>query len=281
MLTLAQFLGFWCLVFLGRLAMASGWFDLLRKPFRTREHFVSIDARRASISDPRNYEMLTSPQTTFVTGEKNSPTAAPLMALSKEVGSPDTMTSPQTGSDYFTPRESEFKERTYSFSQPRPPSRAASKSSHRVTFSREGPASSPPLGSAATRDWVAFPEEGASEPHATLVATAVPQPPRSAYRQSPPQLHPRSGSALSSNGSAWERSPSALSNGQRAGSALGREQPGAALGREWQTPASAAGPGQAASALQRSDSALRRGLEWDPRSTYARGTGGGQWDGRP
>ena len=276
-----QFLGFWCLIFLGRLAMASGWIDLIRGPFRSHEHFVSVDARRLSVSDPRNYEMLTSPQYTFGTGEKR-PVDTPRFTFSKEVQSPGLAMSPQSDSDYFTPRETEFKERTYSFSQPRPPSRAASKSSHRVTFSREGPAS-PPLSSAAAKDWPTFPEEIEPVHATTVVTTAVPQQQvHQLQYQQPQQQQIRTGSALSSNGSAWERSPSAQSNGTRSGSALGREHAGAALGREWQAPATQRNPTPQGPTLPRSNSALGRDRGWDPRSTYAQGTGrgAGAWNGR-
>ena len=250
-------LGLWCLLFLGRLSMASGWWNFIRSPFRSHEHFVSVDARRLSASNPRNYEMLSSPQQSYP--ERKSP-SGPIISFSKEL-----TTSPPLVADDFTPTEAEFRERKLSFSQPRPPSRAASKSSQRVTFSREGP-SSPPLSSATMRDWSSFPEADEEAPAATVVAAAVPQHQRSPLRQQPYDSTALGGASAS----AWERSPSALSNGTQSGSALGREHAEAALGREWRTPAPRAGG--ISPSLHRSNSALGRDRDWDYRSTYARGT---------
>ena len=287
---LLSFLGFWCLLFLGRVAMASGWLDVLRRPFRPRD-FVSVDARRLSLSDPRNYEMLTSPQSNVESPGKKSP-GAPLLAFSKEIASPSLGASPQSASDYFPARETAFRERSLSFSQPRPPSRAASKGSQRVTFSREGP-SSPPL-DAMPKNWSSMTGDTDTTAWPSLVAPSSPKPQQEQphqqqhwqshsqrhspnlhqqqhHQQSPPQTAP----AHAANSSLWERSSSALSNGSRSGSALGREYAGAALGREWlRTSPVPAGPPP----LRRTNSALGRDREWDPRTTYARGTGAGAGD---
>ena len=254
--------------------MAGGWLDLLRRPFLSREHFVSVDARRLSVTDPRNYEMLASPPQPFVASPDAKSPDPRFISFTKEVAA-----SPQSGaSDYFTPTmatDATFRERKHSFSQPRPPSRAASKSSHRVTFSREGPAGSPPL----SKDWSSFPEEDDLLPATITTVTASAPGQRSPPPQQrspppqqplPPQPSSRSGSALHGTG-AWERSPSALSGGSRAGSALGRERTDAPLGREWPSPAQRAGGVSPSQALGRSNSALGRDYDWDYRATYARG----------
>ena len=253
--------------------MAGGWLDLIRRPFLSHEHFVSVDARRLSVTDPRNYEMLASPPQTYITSPDGKSSNERFIPFTKELAA-----SPQSGaSDYFTPTmttDATFRERKNSFSQPRPPSRAASKSSNRVTFSREGPAASPP-----SKEWSSFPEEDDLLPETITTVGANAQEPQlpPPQQRSPPPQQPlpaqpssRSGSALN-GASAWERSPSALSGGSRAGSALGRERADGAVRREWPAPSARPGGVSPSHALGRSNSALGRDREWDYRSTYARG----------
>jgi hypothetical protein len=50
--------GIWCLLFLGRFSMVTGWIELIKSRFSKRAEFVSVDAHRSN--DARTYEMLTS-----------------------------------------------------------------------------------------------------------------------------------------------------------------------------------------------------------------------------
>ncbi|EXJ88244.1 hypothetical protein A1O1_05174 [Capronia coronata CBS 617.96] len=105
--------GFWCLMFLGRWAMAHGWMEFFRTKVRRQNEFVSADARRLSI-DPRTYEMLsgTGPQLNIQTPDRvlTSP-------QSQSIFSPE----PDSKQDRFSPARAYVNPQT-SYSYPRPPS---------------------------------------------------------------------------------------------------------------------------------------------------------------
>lgn len=104
--------------------MISAWIELVRRPFKRSSEFVSRDARR--LSDPRNYEMLTSPPQVY------RPKSSDDVKKSPEID----IRSPGTSSNYSIRSqkdewESFGKEAVYlnpanSFSKPKPPSRSAS-----------------------------------------------------------------------------------------------------------------------------------------------------------
>ena len=100
--------------------MFSGWWAVFCRPFGgSRDHFVSVDARR--FSDQRNYEMLTSPPQTYhlIKG------ATGLMAIAKQPTEAESFPI----QDHTGSLEASYHRTTHSFSQPRP-------ASSRVTFSR-------------------------------------------------------------------------------------------------------------------------------------------------
>lgn len=112
-LILLSVVGFWCLIFLGRLSMLRGWVDLFRRKISRRHEFVSVDAHGL-----RDYEMLTSPNPKAVVITEPEPVASPDTNYSARAFSP---TSQNAGSDYFS-RDSKYRSPPMSFSSPRPPS---------------------------------------------------------------------------------------------------------------------------------------------------------------
>lgn len=118
-------------MFLGRMSMITGWWELLTRPFRrSREHFVSVDARR--LSDPRNYEMLTSPPQAFHLTKGTGG----LVATAKH-DSVETDYSASQNGDYISKEQQSAPVHTYSFSRPRPPTRSGSQGQGgRVAFAQ-------------------------------------------------------------------------------------------------------------------------------------------------
>lgn len=252
--------GYWSVMFLGRWSMVQGWFEAIQRPFRHSHDFVSVDARR--LSDPRNYEMLTSPpQAAYL------PKSFDDLSTSPEKGhhSPrDWSPQPQQNSGYFG-KEATYRSPSLSFSTPKPPSR---------------PGSDARIGS----------PQGRSQVAPTWGRQSVQSPPPILERKESGARDARSGSAQGAN-----RSTSALGREQsspvpgweRSGSALPADRSGSALGRDWdlrslhQRETTSPTP-------RRSNSALGRG-DWDPTATYARGgatitseqgnpTAGQQWN---
>jgi len=215
--------------------MVTGWWETIKAPFNRSHDFVSVDARR--ISDPRNYEMLTSPP-------------QPMMHKTIEdvESSPDTENHSARDWEVKNTREVSFgSEATYrspalSFSSPKPPSRSAS-----IEATRHGSSHG------RSKDVTSWETDRVASP--PILERYEP----SSNRQSPILRTERSGSALG-----YERSGSAMGS-ERSDSALGRQHSGSALLREKNT----------RSPPQRSgiSPASHLGREWDPRSTYARGAG--------
>jgi hypothetical protein len=269
-LFLLALMGYWCLLFLGRLSMFVGWWELIRRPFLSHDHFVSVDARR--ISDPRNYEMLTSPPQTYhmtkapegglvATAKPATLNTIPLNPLNKEFLA-QTDDSP---SDYFPsspPPARQYENRSMSFSQPRPPTR--SNSQQRVTFSREEPSSIQT--NLNTRP--SNPYSPVTQPAAVVTSPRTAGIGASPVEQSDPYFQ-RNASAMSQSSVNQLRSASAMS--------ASHNRSGSALGREWPTPAPR--PSQNSPTPYRSNSRAGTGSalgsravrEWDPTSTYARG----------
>ncbi|KAI9866508.1 MAG: hypothetical protein M1813_001059 [Trichoglossum hirsutum] len=103
--------GIWCLLFLGRWEMVTGWIDWFKEKLgRKSREFVSVDARRFS-HGPRTYEMIWS------SGIKSP---EPAITSSPE-GSVTGRISPSKGSDtsYHFSRDTNYVSPAFSFSLPR------------------------------------------------------------------------------------------------------------------------------------------------------------------
>ena len=128
--------------------MLVGWVNLLRRPSTKRNDFASVDARNYA-NDPKNYEMITSPPTTYVTPKTPDPLITSQRPEHEEaVVSPRPQSPPSPSSqytnDYFNkevgsrshqlsfsppPPEADYKIPKLSFSTPRPPGAGRSFSS--------------------------------------------------------------------------------------------------------------------------------------------------------
>ena len=229
-------------MFLGRWSMAQGWIEAIQRPFRNSHDFVSVDARR--LSDPRNYEMLTSPpKAAYLPKSFDDLSTSPdVDHHSPRVWSPQ----PQQNNGYFG-KEATYRSPSLSFSTPKPPSRSGSDTR---------------IGS----------PQGRSQMAPTWERQAVASPPPILERNESGAGSARSGSALGAN-----RSTSALGREQsgsvpgweRSGSALAADRSGSALGRDWDLRSLHQREGTSPTP-RRSNSALGRG-DWDPIATYARG----------
>lgn len=230
--------------------MLTGWLELLH--LKRNKEFVSVDARRVSVSkhgsDPRNYEMLTSPpqQYSMTKDEGGFLKAAPVHHHHHDVDSPiarDFSPSPgEYSATAFSPQSRHERSPSLNFSHPRQLDRSASQSG-RVTFSREGPQSPTawsPISSGANdkaRSDSASPAFGYNSP----TTLERPRPAQQGPVQTTVTAHERSSSAL---GKEWSVGPPSV----KAPSIKGSVAP------------------------NRSNSAMS-GRDWDPRSTYARGGG--------
>ena len=210
--------------------MITGWIEILRRPFHRSGEFLSVDARR--MSDPRNYELLTSPPQKFHMSK--GPDGLVTTATTQTPETPVVRN--------FSPPPPEFtrtsraeRSASLNFSHPRPPLERTASRNNRITFSLEGPTTSPII------EW----QSSSSE------QTALPS------NSDLPSIQQRS---------IYER-PSQT----RANSALGRERErtSSASGKDW----SAIGPTSASRGSplpHRSYSALSN-RDWDPTSTFAPG----------
>ena len=61
-LVLLSVMGYWCLLFLGRISMFIGWWDLVKKLFKKSDGFASIDARKTPDGE---YAMFNSPPQSY------------------------------------------------------------------------------------------------------------------------------------------------------------------------------------------------------------------------
>lgn len=137
--------------------MLVGWVNLIRRPFTKRNDFVSVDVDARNYSnDPKNYEMITSPPTTYVMPKTPDPPVTSSRPEHEEAVSPLPQ-SPQSPSsqytnDYFNkevgsrnrqlsfspPPEADYKIPKLSFSTPRPPG-AGRSFSHEKRFHQSQP----------------------------------------------------------------------------------------------------------------------------------------------
>ena len=116
--------GYWCLLFLGSSKMIGGWISLIRRPRGPKLEFVSRDAHR--LSDPRHYEMLTSPPQAFQNKSFYDIKASPV----SEIGSQRTLSVTGERKDYFGSSDAyDLTPQPLNFSRPRNLSRSASDAS--------------------------------------------------------------------------------------------------------------------------------------------------------
>ena len=240
-------MGYWCVLLLGRGGMFLGWYDLARRPFESKEHFVSADARR--YSDPRNYEMLTNANFELVKGP--TPVFATTTALKDKeldieggrdepkMGSPvvrELSPAPSAG-DSDDRRDSEARRiASLNFSLPLGHHHTTS---DRVTFSRE---SDRPLSRfSETASDLEDPEDLVDELHTATLHSPIKvgggRKPSSVYsghwdRSSPMLATERSLTSVVQGypSSTVLGSPQAPTSNP---TSLGRERSNSALGREW------------------------------------------------
>ncbi|MCJ1436181.1 hypothetical protein MMC27_005559 [Xylographa pallens] len=233
--------GYWSVMFLGRWSMVQGWIELIQRPFRNSHDFVSVDARR--LSDPRNYEMLTSPpKAAYLPKSFDDLSTSPdVENHSPRVWSPQ----PQQSNGYFG-KEAAYRSPSLSFSTPKPPSRSGSDAR---------------IGS----------PQGRSQMAPTWERQAIASPPILERTESGAG-NARSDSALGANRSTTalgREQPGSVPVWERSGSALAADRSGSALGRDWDL-RSLHQRERTSPTPRRSISALGRG-DWDPVATYARG----------
>jgi len=212
--------------------MVSGWIEIITSPFNRSHDFVSVDARR--ISDPRNYEMLTSPpRPVYLHKNIDDVESSPDM----EQHSPRDW-EPALQREGYYGREATYRSPTLSFSTPRPPSRSASGAT------RSGSSQGKPPGSVTwANEKLGSPPilERTESPSSEFQPDSVP-----AREQVAPVLGRKiSGTALGAS---------------RSSSALGRER---SERSPYQRSAASPTPGRGAAL----------GRDWDPRSTFAKGGG--------
>ncbi|RDL34501.1 Uncharacterized protein BP5553_07629 [Venustampulla echinocandica] len=114
-LVLLSLNGIWLLIFLGRLSMLTGWYDLIKSLIKPTNEFVSVDVRQQK--DPNTYEMLSRERDVTKTPEAfATPDMTPVSPTAK---SPIPGKGRETP-DYFG-REARYKSPSRSFSSPKPP----------------------------------------------------------------------------------------------------------------------------------------------------------------
>ena len=210
--------------------MVSAWIELVRRPFQRTNEFVSRDARR--ISDPRNYEMLTSPPQAYRPKTPDDLKKGPEIDVrSPGASSNYSITSQKDELDSFG-NEAVYRNPPTSFSKPKPPSRSVSGAE------RQGAPT-------VTRD----------RADSSLGMIGRPSPSAGVVRMGSVSEREGDGSAI---GLDRIDSPSGQ---HRTGSALGSHRPtGSAL--------SSYRPTESALSDYRPGSS--KGMNWDPSSTYAR-----------
>ena len=104
--------------------MILSWIDLFRKQLNRSHEFVSRDARR--LSDPRNYEMLTSPPQSYQPKSADDFVTSP----DADIRSPESFSISNQKEDYFG-TDATYVTPSRSFSRPKPPERSASGASGR------------------------------------------------------------------------------------------------------------------------------------------------------
>lgn len=261
-LVLLSLMGYWCLLFLGRLSMFVGWWEMIKKPFHKKDGFVSVDAKR--VSDPQNYDMLLSPPQSYhltksekggliATAKPITINSIPVSTFNKELLD---FQSEQSPVDYIEPqlppptKNYEGRVRENSFSQPRAPARTNSQR-QRVIFEDEARARAEEM------------ERFREQHNASVLAYASPI---STSTQQVNEYTPQENNPYT----ALTRSPSSMSNNAhgRSNSALGRERPipTSRANTTSPTPYRSNSRTGAGSAL----SSRANAREWDHPSTYTR-----------
>lgn len=238
--------------------MISAWIELIRRPFKRTNEFISRDARR--ISDPRNYEMLTSPPQAYRPKTPDDLKKGPEVDIrSPGTSSNYSMTSQKDEFDSFG-KEAVYRNPPTSFSKPKPPSRSTSGGERRgaPTVTRDRADSSlgmigRPIPSAGVAQMGSV-----SERDGDGLAIGL-------DRIGSPSGQHRTGSALSSH----RPTGSALSSHRSTDSALSNYRPGSSKGLDWDPSSTYARPSMSPQPARRMPAHER---EWVPRSTP--GTGG-------
>ncbi|PQE20176.1 g- coupled receptor protein [Rutstroemia sp. NJR-2017a BBW] len=115
-LVLLSMNGIWALIFLGRLSMFTGWYEMIRGKVRPNNEFVSADAHH-TYKDPGNYEMLSKDRDNR--DSKGTETYTSVTPSEITAISPVAKSGRETP-DYFG-REARYKSPSRSFSSPKPP----------------------------------------------------------------------------------------------------------------------------------------------------------------
>ncbi|KAM3088373.1 hypothetical protein ACMFMG_000018 [Clarireedia jacksonii] len=114
-LVLLSMNGIWALLFIGRLSMFTGWYEMIRGKVRPNNEFVSADAH--AYKDPGTYEMLSKERDNR--DSKSAETYTSVTSSEITVISPVAKSGRETP-DYFG-REARYKSPSRSFSSPKPP----------------------------------------------------------------------------------------------------------------------------------------------------------------
>lgn len=123
---------------MSRTSMFVGWYELFRRKFGSKREFVSLDAKRFSNTDQRNYEL------SKVTSSPNVPQDVGIRESREIFESKENVVSPVG----YHPAEQErvYRKPTMSFSGPQAPSRQGHRNewTEEDTYATGGLASHPP-----------------------------------------------------------------------------------------------------------------------------------------
>lgn len=233
--------------------MIPAWIELIRRPFKRTNEFVSRDARR--ISDPRNYEMLTSPPQAYRPKTPDDLKQGPEVDIRSPVTSLNySITSQKDEWDSFE-KEAVYRSPPTSFSKPIPPSRSGSGAERRGTPTVTRDRADSSLGMIGRPSpSVGVARMGSlSEREGDGSAIGLDR------IGSPSGLY-RIGSALSSH----RPTGSALSSHRPTDSALSSYRPGSSKGMDWDPSSTYARPSMSPQPTQRTPAHER---EWVPKST--------------
>ena len=209
------------------------WFDHIRQPFNRSNEFVSRDARR--ISDPRNYEMLTSPAQVYRPKTPDDTKKGPSVSIQPEgVSSLDDQKE-----DYFGSNDSHVSP-SISFSRPLPPSKSAN------AITRGGSVNSQGRNESSMSDYASNPLSGMA-------------------RTGSLSERYRSGSALG-----LDRIGS-ISGQTRTGSALSHHRAGSSFGKDWDPSSTFARPSNSPLPEEQNTTHVR---QWDPIHNHTTVNGG-------
>ncbi|MCJ1352477.1 MAG: hypothetical protein MMC33_002461 [Icmadophila ericetorum] len=248
-LYLLSFNGYWAVLLFGRWSMFPAWITFIRQSVTHSNEFVSRDARR--LSDPRNYEMLTSPPQVYRPKSDDVD-----MKDTKIDAGVNRLYSPTSKNKEFYGSEAAYHSPTQSFSRPRPSSKSISQSVR----------PSPSMGQTSHNighDHIGFTFPSSSQsPRSPPLTRRASSPDRFNSNQSLDRI----GSPLTLQRTS-SRNGSVLSNYRT-------PEPHDSIGRDWgwNPTTTYAQPSVSPQPSGRSPT-QGTGREWDPRATHARGTG--------